>query len=376
MKGLKLPQYKKISLNENIKKIDTKYLYFSVPDNYEIKVKKGDKVKINDMIAESNDNVSIVSSVSGKVIEIDEFIKIENDFKEEIKKINIKNIDKNKFIKLLKDSGIKGMGGAGFPAYKKYDGEMNTLVVNAVECEPYRTSDYALVREHAKDIIEAIKKIMEINNISKTIIAVKKVSKMKQYFNEYLTDNITIYETKNIYPAGWSKGLIKEILNIDIKTHSKDLGIVVNNVATIYAIGEALKGRFLDSRIVTITGNTDKKGNYKIKIGTDIKDIIETENLIIGGPMMGKKYDNNFITPETSCLFINDDEFIETTCIRCGKCIKVCPVDLEPVLIKENVNNKGKLKQLDINKCISCGLCSYICPARIDLREIIKKARR
>ena len=376
MKGLKLPQYKKISLNENIKKIDTKYLYFNVPENYEIKVKKGTKVKINDILAECNDNVSIISSVSGKVLEIDKFIKIENDFKEDIKKINIKNIDKNKFIKLLKDSGIKGMGGAGFPAYKKYDGEMNTLVVNAVECEPYRTSDYALVREHAKDIVEAIKKIMEINNINRTIIAVKKVSKMKQYFNEYLTDNIIIYETKNIYPAGWSKGLIKEILNIDIKTHSKDLGIVVNNVATIYAIGEALKGRFLDSRIVTITGNTDKKGNYKIKIGTDIKDIIETENLIIGGPMMGKKYDNNFITPETSCLFINNDEFIETTCIRCGKCIKVCPVDLEPVLIKENVDNKEKLKQLDINKCISCGLCSYICPARIDLREIIKKARR
>jgi len=161
-----------------------------------------------------------------------------------------------------------------------------------------------------------------------------------------------------------------------INVLTKDLGIVVNNVATIYAIGESLKGRFLDSRIVTITGNTDKKGNYKIKIGTDIKDIIETENLIIGGPMMGKKYDNNFITPETSCLFINNDEFIETTCIRCGKCIKVCPVDLEPVLIKENVDNKEKLKQLDINKCISCGLCSYICPARIDLREIIKKARR
>jgi len=376
MKGLKLPQYKKISLNENIKEIDTKYLYFSIPENYEVKVKKGDKVKINDILAECNDTVSIVSSISGKIVKIDKYIKIENDFKETIKKINIKNIDKNKFIKLLKDSGIKGMGGAGFPAYKKYDGEMNTLVVNAVECEPYRTSDYALVREHAKDIVEAIKKIMEINNINKTIIAVKKVSKMKQYFNEYLTDNITIYETKNIYPAGWSKGLIKEILNVDIKTHSKDLGIVVNNVATIYAIGESLKGRFLDSRIVTITGNTEKKGNYKIKMGTDIKDIIETENLIIGGPMMGKKYDNNFITPETSCLFINNDEFIETTCIRCGKCIKVCPVDLEPVLIKENVDNKEKLKQLDINKCISCGLCSYICPARIDLREIIKKARR
>lgn len=372
MRGLKLPQHKKETKQSEIKKIDTKYLYFNVPDDYKIVVKKNEKVKINTPIAISSTNTTIVSSVSGKILEIGKTIKIENDFKETKEKIKVEKITKDKFVEILKNSGIKGMGGAGYPTYKKYQNKIKTLIVNAVECEPYRTSDYALVKENTEDIINSIKEIMKINNIEKTIIAVKKISKMKNYFIPYLTDNIVIYETKNIYPAGWSKGLVKEILNIDVNTHSSELGIIVNNVATIYAIGEALKGNYLDSRIVTITGNTNKKGNYKIKIGTDIKDIIDTNNLIIGGPMMGKKYNNDFITPEVSCLFVNNDNFVETTCIRCGKCIEVCPVNLEPVLIKDNIKNKEKLKKLNTNKCIGCGLCSYICPARIDLREIVK----
>lgn len=372
MRGIKLPQHKKETKQSEIKKIDTKYLYFNVPDDYKIVVKKNEKVKINTPIATSSTNTTIVSSVSGKILEIGKTIKIENDFKETKEKIKVEKITKDKFVEILKNSGIKGMGGAGYPTYKKYQNKIKTLIVNAVECEPYRTSDYALVKENTEDIINSIKEIMKINNIEKTIIAVKKISKMKNYFIPYLTDNIVIYETKNIYPAGWSKGLVKEILNIDVNTHSSELGIIVNNVATIYAIGEALKGNYLDSRIVTITGNTNKKGNYKIKIGTDIKDIIDTNNLIIGGPMMGKKYNNDFITPEVSCLFVNNDNFVETTCIRCGKCIEVCPVNLEPVLIKDNIKNKEKLKKLNTNKCIGCGLCSYICPARIDLREIVK----
>ncbi len=375
MKGLKLPQNKKETIKKGIKKIDTKNLYFNIPDDYQILVKKGEKVKINTLLAVATNNTSIISSVSGKILETGKTIKIENDFKDEKEQINISNIDKNEFIKILKNSGIIGMGGAGFPTYKKYESKINTLIVNAVECEPYRTSDYALVKNYSKEIIDSIKQIMQINNISKTIIAVKKISKMSDYFKPFLTPNITIYETKNIYPAGWSKGLVKEISSININTHSSDFGIVVNNVATIYAIGEALKGNYLESRIVTIAGNTDKKGNYRLKIGTDIKDIINIDNLIIGGPMMGKEYNNNFITPDISCLFVNDNKFIETTCIRCGKCTKICPVNLEPVLIKDNLENKEKLKKLNVNKCIGCGLCSYICPARINLREIVRNAR-
>lgn len=377
MKGLKIPKNKELSLNKKIEKIDTKYLYFVVPDDYKILVSKNTKVKINTILAVSDNNTSIISSVSGKVIECDNIIKIENDYKENIKKIDTKNITKQKFVEMLKDSGIKGMGGAGFPTYKKYQNEINTLIVNAVECEPFKTADYTLVSIYAQEIIDTIKKIMEINNIEKTIITVKKHNyDIDKFFKPYLTDNITLHEVKDIYPAGWGKYLIKETLNLNYDKHASELGVVVNNVATIYAIKKLFDGIRLDSRIVTITGDTNKNGNYIIKIGTDIKEIIDTNNLIIGGPMMGKKYNNDFITPTTSCLLVlNDDKTKESICLRCGKCINVCPVGIEPVLIKDNINNKDKLKQLRPNKCISCGLCSYICPAKINLRDIVNQAK-
>lgn len=377
MKGLKIPKNKELSLNKKIEKIDTKYLYFVVPDDYKILVSKNTKVKINTILAVSDNNTSIISSVSGKVIECDNIIKIENDYKENIKKIDTKNITKQKFVEMLKDSGIKGMGGAGFPTYKKYQNEINTLIVNAVECEPFKTADYTLVSIYAQEIIDTIKKIMEINNIEKTIITVKKHNyDIDKFFKPYLTDNITLHEVKDIYPAGWGKYLIKETLNLNYDKHASELGVVVNNVATIYAIKKLFDGIRLDSRIVTITGDTNKNGNYIIKIGTDIKEIIDTNNLIIGGPMMGKKYNNDFVTPTTSCLLVlNDDKTKESICLRCGKCINVCPVGIEPVLIKDNINNKDKLKQLRPNKCISCGLCSYICPAKINLRDIVNQAK-
>lgn len=377
MKGIKIPKNKELSLNKKIEKIDTKYLYFVVPDDYKILVSNNDKVKINTILAVSDNNTSIISSVSGKVIECDNIIKIENDYKEEIEKIDTKSITKQKFVEMLKDSGIKGMGGAGFPTYKKYQNKINTLIVNAVECEPFKTADYTLVSMYAKEIIDTIKKIMEINNIEKTIITVKKHNyDIDKFFKPYLTDNITLHEVKDIYPAGWGKYLIKETLNLNYDKHASELGVVVNNVATIYAIKKLFDGIRLDSRIVTITGDTNKNGNYIIKIGTDIKEIIDTNNLIIGGPMMGKKYNNDFVTPTTSCLLVlNDDKTKESICLRCGKCINVCPVGIEPVLIKDNINNKDKLKQLRPNKCISCGLCSYICPAKINLRDIVNQAK-
>lgn len=377
--GIKLSKNKKISLVNILEKIDTKYLYFNIPKDYKISVKLNDIVKINTILAVSDNNTSIVSSISGKIVECDNIIKIENNFKEEVKKIDVNNITKDKFIKMLKDSGIKGMGGAGFPTYKKYETEnIKTLIVNAVECEPFRTSDYTVVSLYAKEIVDTIKEIMKINNIENTIIAVKKHNfNIDKYFEPYLSDNITLSIVKDIYPAGWGKNLIKELLNLDYDKHASELGIVVNNVSTIYAIKRLFDGIRLDSRIVTITGDTEKRGNYLLKIGTDIKDIIDTKNLIIGGPMMGTKYDNDLILPTTSCLLVlNNINEEENSCMRCGKCINVCPVGIEPVLIKDNLNNKDKLKKLNPKKCISCGLCSYICPSKINLRDIVEDAKR
>ena len=167
-------------------------------------------------------------------------------------------------------------------------------------------------------------------------------------------------------------------------------GIIVNNVSTIYAIYEALKYKKpLTDRIITFTGeNLKRPQNVLVKLGTSASEIIKKvgglnnkETLFVaGGPMMGKEIptDDIILNVNDNCILVLDkiNKEIETTCIRCGKCVINCPAKLSPVLIKENINQKEKLKKLEPNRCVECGLCSYICPAKINLREKIKEAKQ
>lgn len=383
MRSIKLEKNKKRSLMTKVTEIHPNHVYFKIPNSYKILVNLNDEVKKNTILAVSDNNTSIVSSVAGKVIECGEIIKIENNHSEQKDTVDISNIDKNKFIELLKNSGIVGMGGAGYPTYKKYSAsKIDTLIVNAVECEPFITADYTIVKLHAEEIIEALKKIMEINNIENCIIALKENNNgIDKFFDPYLTDKIKVKKLKDKYPMGWERKLIKETLNIEYENIPIEKNIIVNNISTIYAIKRLLDGKRLDARMVTITGDIDS-GNYLVKIGTSIHHLIKDINLenkyvIIGGPMMGKLYDNDVITPTTNCvLIINKAKENMLPCIRCGKCINICPVYLEPVLIKDNLNNKKELEKLRPKKCIECGLCSYICPSKIDLRSKVIEAKR
>ena len=222
---------------------------------------------------------------------------------------------------------------------------------------------------------------MKINNISKCIIAVKEHNNdIDKFFVPYLTDKIILKKVKNVYPAGWERKLIKDVLNITYDKIPSEKNIIVNNVSTIYAIKRLLEGKRLDARMVTVTGDIDSS-NYLVKIGTTvyhlIRDInLEDKEVIIGGPMMGNLYKNDYVTPTTTCvLVLNKKRYKELPCIRCGKCVQVCPVKLEPVLIKDNLNNPDKLKTLNPKKCMECGLCSYICPAKINLRDKVIEAK-
>lgn len=376
---IKLEPNKRRSLMAKVEEIHPNHVYFEIPEGYQVLVNVNDLVKKNTILARSENNTSIVSSVSGKVESVDKVIKILNDHSESKELFDVTNIDKNKFISLLKDSGIVGMGGAGFPTYKKYQAEkIDYLIVNAVECEPFITSDYTIVKLHAEELIEAIDKIMKINNIKKCIIALKKDNNdISNFFKPYLKKNIIMKKLKDGYPMGWERNVIKETLNIKYDKLPIEKNIVVNNVSTIYAIKRLLDGKRLDARMVTLTGDIDSK-NYLVKIGTScyhlIRDLdLENKDVIIGGPMMGKLYKDSYITPTTNCILVlNKKKYKESPCMRCGKCVKVCPVSLEPVLIKDNVIvDKNYIK-----KCIECGLCSYICPSKIDLRSKIIEAKR
>jgi len=412
MSGLKIPKYKEMSIKNklNVYNKPSKVYIPLISSNDEditVLVKKDDYVFKGSIIGKRKGNFKtpIFSSVSGKVIDFEErtihsgkkvkCVVIENDFKEKIEKgfktrDKLNELSKEEFIKSLEQCGIVGLGGAGFPTYAKYktDKKINTLIVNAVECEPYITADYFIIQEKCEEILEMIDAILEINKINQAIIALKTTNKslikvFDKYIGTYL--KIKIVLVPDIYPMGWERKLIKEVTGISYEKYPIEKGIVVNNVSTIYAMYQALKlNKPIIERIVTFSGNGLKNPqNVLVKIGTNVDEVIEYiggtyENkvMIAGGPMMGDSLEELIVTPElNSVLIMNDDLEDEVTkCLRCGKCTFVCPANICPVLIKDNIIDLEKLKEMYVDRCIRCGLCSYVCPAKINLREFVKKA--
>ena len=374
-----------------------------------ILVNKGEYVYKGSIVGKRKGNfrIPIYASVSGTVLDFEEktcfngqrvkCVVIENDFKEKIEqKVNVKRIinkyTKEEFISILKENGIVGLGGAGFPTYVKYEPKkINTLIVNAVECEPYITADYILAKQKCEEILEAIDAILEINKIDEAIIAIKKEnSDLKQIFDNFIGTylKIKIRLVSNIYPMGWERLLIKEVTGKTYADYPSEDGIVVNNISTIYAIYEALKyNKPLLERIVTFSGeNLEHPHNVLVKIGTQASEVLEqlkmkpNSVIVAGGPMMGTKVDDLVISANLNCVLALEDKItFSTSCLGCGKCVSVCPVKLSPVLIMKNKQKKDrdikKLEKLHPEKCIECGLCSYICPAKLFVRQRVKDAK-
>ncbi|MBR1376769.1 MAG: RnfABCDGE type electron transport complex subunit C [Bacilli bacterium] len=414
MRGIKLEGHKDLTKDKKILIVDKpKYVYIPLICNNEedidIRIRKGSIVSVGSILAmDKKSNMPIHSSISGRVVDfVDKYcytgnvvktIQIENDFKDtKVKVTDLKEIDKytkKEFLNILKECGIKGMGGANFPTYIKYDTKtrIKHLIINAVECEPYITADYRIVIDHAKEIIETIDAIMTINKIEHAYIAIKKNNKdIIKVLDNYLSiyPRIKIVLVPNIYPMGWERKLVNYILHKDYNMLPIELDAVVNNVSTIYAIYNALKYKMpITSRLVTIVGDGLKKGtNVDVKIGQDISEVLDILGhkkrdllFISGGPMMGKTIeDENFVvTGNVNAILLikNDDIDLSSTCLRCGKCTNICPAKLSPIMIKENINNVEELEKLNTLKCIECGLCSYICPAKILLREYVIRAKK
>lgn len=372
-------------------------------ENITILVNKGEYVYKGSIIGKRKGDfrIPIHSSVSGIVVDFEErtcfngkkikCVVIENDFKEKIEmrvsvKRNINKYSKEDFIDRLKECGIIGLGGAGFPTYVKYEANnIDTLIINAVECEPYITADYAIAKQKCEEILESIDAILEINKIKQAYIAIQKDNvELRKVFDSfigtYLKINIKLVD--NFYSVGWERTLVKKITGKDYDKVPSEVGVIVNNISTIYAIYEALKyNKPLIERFITFSGeNIDDKRNVLVKIGTDAKEILKEFNLkedsliIAGGPMMGTKVDDLVISANLNCvLALNKNVEQPSICLKCGKCVEACPAKLSPVLI---MNGKEKnLRKLHPEKCIGCGLCSYVCPAKLLVREKVKEAK-
>lgn len=417
MIGIKLEKNKKMSITKDILKMDAP-TFVSIPlvngndTNVTILVKKDEYICKGQMIGKTKGKFSIpfFSSVSGTVVDFVEkytnndfpvkCVIIENDFKEreeEKKQINssLTNFTKEEFIERLHDCGIIGMGGSGFPTYIKYqtDSEIKTLIINAVECEPYITADYMVLKTKIEEILECCDAIMEIFRMEECFIAFKVHNdELKEIIKTFIGTypKIKMIEVPDVYPMGWEKSLVRYIKHVDYKTLPIEKGIVVNNVSTIYAIYEALKyNKPLIERVVTFSGCVCKNPqNIYVKIGTSAKEVIDKliktnkddYTLVVGGPMMGNSpsTEDVIVASNTNSILIldneNDEQSIE--CLRCGKCVRVCPAKISPVIIKDYIDNNERLKTLNVGKCIECGLCSYVCPSKIHVREYVRKAKK
>lgn len=379
-------------------------------------VKRGEEVKVGQLIGTSDKYVSapIHSSVSGTVSKIVQVVHSSGRYVDavEIKTDGEQKIhesvkprpyaDNKELLGLIRESGLVGLGGAGFPAHVKLSvppgKNIDTLIINGAECEPYITSDHREMIENSKNIIDGISIVMDLLKINTVLIGIED---NKSDAIELLTDltstnkNVNVVKLKSRYPQGAEKMLIYSITGKKVPPGKLplDIGVVVMNVNSISFVAEYVKtGMPLIKRRVTVDGSAVvNPSNINVLIGTPLADVFEfcgsfkskPSKIIMGGPMMGVAQDSlkNPVLKHTNALLaFNDIESKlpeENPCIRCGKCVEVCPMDLLPLYLNLNAvhGNKEGLKKYKVADCIECGSCSYVCPAKRHLVHSIRLAK-
>lgn len=336
---------------------------------------------------------------SGKMLEM---LEIENDFQEKaVESFGVENtlpLTKELIIEKVQQAGIVGLGGAGFPTFVKYslDIEMEAVLINAAECEPYLTADYMSIKENTSKLIRGIEYIIKATNAKQAIIAIKKTKKPAIEILEKATkdkSNITVGLLNDVYPAGWEKYIVEHIMNKTYDALPSDCLCVVNNVQTAISVCDAVEKNIpLIEKVFTLTGECiNKPRNYRVKIGTLVSDLINLSGgyvegldeayLIAGGPMTGKSimFDDLVITASLGSVIVMPKQIKidNPACLGCGKCAEICPTNLTPTEIKKAhaLGDIETLKLLNTMKCVQCGLCSYVCPSRIEMTEAVGKAK-
>ncbi len=385
-------------------------------------VQKGDAVKVGTLIAEAGGFVSapIFSSVSGTVFKIEDvidatgyrkpsiIIKVEGDEWEE----SIDRSDKletleahpeltaEEIIRRVKDAGVTGMGGAGFPTFIKLTppptAKAECVIINGVECEPYITSDYRLMLEHADEILVGLQLLMKAVNVDKGYIGIEDNKPKAIELFEQKTANmngIEIVPLAKKYPQGGEKQLVDAVIRRQVPAPPAipvNVGAVVQNVGTAFAVYQAvMKNKPLFERYTTVTGKQVKNpGNFLVRMGTPMSQLIDAcgglpegdNKILAGGPMMGKALLNTEVPickGTNSVTILTDDDAHRKEaqpCIRCAKCVSACPMGLEPYLLStlSSMKNWKKVEAEDITSCIECGSCQFTCPAHRPLLDNIR----
>lgn len=383
-----------------------------------IVVKKNEMVKVGQIVAKSSGFVSsnIHSSVSGKVSKIDSFMN-SSGYKKQSIVIQVKDdewdesidttpdikkeidLSSEEIIKKVGEAGIVGLGGATFPSQVKLmvpkGMKAEVLILNGVECEPYLTADHRLMLEHGEEILIGVKILMKALQVNKAVIGIEN---NKKDAIEHLTklsknyEGVSVQPLKVMYPQGGEKQLIKAVINREVPSGGLPIavGAVVHNVGTAFAVYQAVqKNKPLIERVVTVTGKSvSKPANYLVRIGTSVNSLIEasgglpedTGKVISGGPMMGRALNTTDVpvTKGTSGILILPEGESRRgkirDCIRCAKCVSVCPMGLEPYLLMSVTQNTlyDRVEKERVMDCIECGSCSYTCPSFRPLLDYIR----
>ncbi len=383
-----------------------------------VQVKRGDMVKVGQLLAKGEAFISadIHSPVSGKVFKVEPRVD-STGFRKESVIINVEGDDwlesidrssdiikdiklsESEIVKRIHEMGIVGMGGATFPSHVKYmvpEGKkVDYLIINGVECEPFLTSDHRVMLEKGEELLIGVSIMMKALKTDKAIIGIENnkpdaIANLEKLSKDF--SGIAIKALKVQYPQGGEKQLIDALIGRQVPSGKLpiEVGCVVNNVGTAFAIYEAIqKNKPLIERVVTVTGKpVGKPSNYKVRIGTPISELIEksdcnmdaTGKIINGGPMMGKSLVtlDAPVTKGTSGILLVEKEKAKRVpilnCIRCGKCTTVCPMGLEPHLLSiiARQGENERCEEERIMDCIECGSCVYTCPSGRPLLDNIR----
>ncbi|MBE6137695.1 MAG: RnfABCDGE type electron transport complex subunit C [Erysipelotrichaceae bacterium] len=409
-----------------IRYVDPDFVYLAITNarcpEGESYVKPGDKVKVGQVVGLRKGpffEQPIHATVSGEVVgtvkkfhrsgKLTEFIQVKNDKKDSFYKTlkertpeQIAKLTREDFVQITKDMALVGLGGSSFPTYIKFQTKdpIDTILINAVECEPFLSADHRLILEFPFRILRGITYAQQAFGAKRAVICIKK--KYKDLYDTLTAAiarhpefNIEVKKVGNYYPQGWEIELIKSGLGVSVPTGvlPAKLGIMVFNVSTIVGLYKAVRYNMpVVKRNFTITGTgVNVPQNFRVRVGTSIKELIdyskgykgdENKVLILGGPMMGANLvrDDAVITKTcTSCIILNENKETEEPCVRCASCVYSCPAGLQPVAIMQAVKNNDKeaLKgKLNIRACILCGMCSYTCTSKIHLTDYCRKAKK
>ena len=388
-------------------------------------VNRGDKVKVGTLIAEANGFVSapIYSSVSGTVLKVDTaidatgyrkpaiYINVEGDEWEESidRSETLETLDKHpeltpeEIVNRIKVAGVTGMGGAGFPTFIKLcpppTAKAECVILNGVECEPYITSDYRLMMEHADEILVGLDLLMKGAKVERGYIGIEdnKPEAIKLFEQKTANDpRIEIVALAKKYPQGGEKQLVDAVINRQVPAPPAipvNVGTIVQNVGTAYAVYQAvMKNKPLFERYTTVTGKQLKNpGNFLVRMGTPMRELIdlcggmpEGDNKVLaGGPMMGKSVVSTDVTVckgTNSITILTDADAHRKAaqpCIRCGKCVSACPMGLEPYLLATLSSFKEweRLEAEQVTSCISCGSCQFTCPSHRPILDNILQGK-